>query len=53
MMNAFQPTGLGIRVLSPIELGILKDLGYTVTDSPVYALVFIGFAFLRRRNRAA
>lgn len=53
MMNAFSDVGLGIRVLSPIELGILKDLGYTVTDSPVYAVVFIGFAFLRRRNRAA
>lgn len=53
MMNALTDTGLGIRVLSPIELGILKDLGYTVTDSPVYAVIFIGFAFLRRRNRAA
>lgn len=53
LMNAVTDTGLGIRVLSPIELGILKDLGYTVTDSPVYAVVFIGFAFLRRRNRAA
>ena len=53
IMNALSDIGLGIRVLSPIELGILKDLGYTVTDSPVYAVVFIGFAFLRRRNRAA
>jgi hypothetical protein len=53
MMNAFSDPGLGVRVLSPIELAILKDLGYTVTDSPVYALVFIGFAFLRRKNRVA
>lgn len=53
LMNAVTDTGLGVRVLSPIELGILKDLGYTVTDSPVYAVVFLGFAFLRRRNRAA
>ena len=53
LMNAVTDSGLGIRVLSPIELGILKDLGYTVTDSPVYAVVFLGFAFLRRRNRAA
>jgi hypothetical protein len=30
MMNARTDTGLGVRVLSPIELGILKDLGYTV-----------------------
>ena len=27
MMNARMPMGLKIRVLSPIELGILKDLG--------------------------
>ncbi|MEU0497412.1 Ig-like domain-containing protein [Mycobacterium sp. NPDC006124] len=30
MMNAKTDTGLGVRVLSPIELGILKDIGYTV-----------------------
>lgn len=30
LMNAQTGTGLGVRVLSPIELGILKDIGYTV-----------------------
>ncbi|MCV7424853.1 hypothetical protein H7K45_30365 [Mycobacterium yunnanensis] len=30
MMNARTDSGLGVRVLSPIELGILKDIGYTV-----------------------
>jgi len=30
MMNATTDSGLGVRVLSPIELGILKDIGYTV-----------------------
>lgn len=30
LMNAYADTGLGIRTLSDIELGILKDIGYTV-----------------------
>ena len=51
MMNAVTDTGLGIRVLSPVELGILKDLGYDVTDAPIVAFVFIGFGLLRRRTR--
>jgi len=32
LMNAFSGTGPRLRVLSPIELGILKDIGYTVVD---------------------
>ena len=51
LMNAVTDTGLGIRVLSPVELGILKDLGYNVTDAPMVAFVFIGFGLLRRRTR--
>ena len=51
MMNAVTDTGLGIRVLSPVELGILKDLGYDVTDAPIVAFVFIGFGLIRRRTR--
>ena len=52
LMNAMADTGRGIRVLSAIELGILKDIGYTVVPVPVTAgtLFFIGFAFLRRRK---
>jgi hypothetical protein len=30
MMNSHTGTGLGIRVLSPLELGILADIGYIV-----------------------
>jgi len=53
LMNAMADTGRGIRVLSAIELGILKDIGYTVVPVPATAgtLFFIGFAFLRRRKR--
>lgn len=51
MMNAVTDTGLGIRVLSPVELGILRDLGYSVTDAPIVAFVFIGFGLIRRRTR--
>ena len=50
LMNAVTDTGPGVRVLSPVELGILKDLGYTVTTSPMF-FMFIGFGFLRRRDR--
>ena len=50
LMNAVTDTGLGVRVLSPVELAILKDLGYTVFEpGPLQALVLIGFGFLRRR----
>ena len=31
LMNAIADSGLGVRVLSPIEQGILQDLGYTVS----------------------
>ncbi len=51
LMNAVTETGLGVRVLSPVELAVLKDLGYTLTDSvQVQALVLLGFGFLRRRS---
>ena len=51
LMNAMMTTGLGIRVLSAVELGVLKDLGYTVI--PVQggaALLILSFVFLRRRK---
>lgn len=52
LMNAVSDTGLGIRTLSTIEIGILKDLGYTMTSPPqTLAIVIIGFAFIRRRRR--
>jgi len=53
LMNAMADTGKGIRAISAIELGILKDLGYTVIPAPATAstLLFVGFVFLRRRRR--
>jgi VCBS repeat-containing protein len=53
LMNAMADTGKGIRTISAIELGILKDLGYTVIPAPATAsaLMFVGFIFLRRRRR--
>ena len=53
LMNAVSDTGLGIRTLSGIEIGILKDLGYNVANTPQTLAIFvIGFAFLRRRKRS-
>jgi hypothetical protein len=54
IMNAQLGTGTGIRILNAIELGILKDIGYTVITAPVpggSALAIIGFIFLRRARR--
>ena len=53
LMNAMADTGKGIRTISAIELGVLKDLGYTVIPAPATAstLLFVGFVFLRRRRR--
>jgi hypothetical protein len=48
-MNAVADTGLGVRALSSIEIGVLKDLGFTVTTPTV--LLFVGFVFLLRRKR--
>jgi hypothetical protein len=52
MMNARTDKGPSPRILSPMELGILKDLGYTVTpNKPTYAaFMFVGVIFLRRRK---
>lgn len=30
MMNANTDEGLGVRVLSPVERGIMQDLGYII-----------------------
>lgn len=50
MMNANTDTGPGIRVLSAIEIGIMKDLGYTMVPQqpPAFAAVFVFVFFLRR-----
>ena len=52
LMNAYVEPGPASRTLSPVELGILEDLGYTVTPQPQnYVLFFIGLAFVRRKKR--
>ncbi|WP_144418370.1 Ig-like domain-containing protein [Mycobacterium sp. EPa45] len=52
LMNASSDTGLGVRTLSAIEIGIMKDLGYTmVSSSPTIAVLFIGLMLVRRRRR--
>ncbi|WP_237166408.1 Ig-like domain-containing protein [Mycolicibacterium hippocampi] len=53
LMNAATGTGLGIRVLSAIELGILEDLGYNVVmpQSPPYAAAFGGLLVVGLRRR--
>lgn len=51
VMNPFSSRGLGTRVLTPVEVAILRDLGYTVRDTPlVYAFLLIGL-LRRRRDR--
>ncbi len=49
LMDPTDGYGQGVRRLTPVEAGVLTDLGYTVYQSPVYALLVIGFGFLRRR----
>ncbi len=51
MMNAFVSTGQGIRTLSPIELGIFTDLGYTMVSSQqTFAVLFVTVLLVRRRK---
>ena len=52
LMNAVVDLGLGVRVISPVEVAILEDLGYTLapgTGSVAWAL--IGVVLIRRRCR--
>lgn len=53
MMNAKADRGPGVRVLSAIEIGILRDIGYRVVPplAPVSALAFASFIFFVRRPR--
>jgi hypothetical protein len=52
VMNAVASSGKGVRVLSDIEVGILKDLGYTVKSQPLVLFVFL-FLMRRRKKSAA
>lgn len=39
-------------VITPVEVGIMRDLGYTiVTPSSASVFVIFGFSLLRRRRR--
>ncbi|MCX2935242.1 Ig-like domain-containing protein [Mycobacterium pinniadriaticum] len=52
LMNAASDTGLGVRTLSAIEIGIMQDLGYTmVSQSSGAAVLFLGWMLVRRRRR--
>ncbi len=51
LMNARIGRGPGVRVISPVEIAILQDLGYTVTPGPgASALMFVGLVLVRRRR---
>ncbi|MGI9161423.1 MAG: Ig-like domain-containing protein [Mycobacterium sp.] len=52
LMNAISDAGLGVRVVSPIELAILQDIGYTVNTS-ASAFLILGFGLVRRRRRTS
>ena len=52
LMNAASNTGLGVRELSAIEIGIMRDLGYTmVSQSTGAAVLLLGFMLVRRRKQ--
>lgn len=51
MMNASTGTGLGIRVLSPVEVGILRDLGFTVVPQTSTVAVAAMELVVFRRSR--
>lgn len=52
LMNAASDTGVGVRILSPVEIAIMKDLGYTmVSQSAGGAVLFIGMMLVRRRRQ--
>ena len=51
VMNPFSGYGLGTRILAPVEIAMLRDLGYTVRDQPlVYAILLIGLRLRLRRK---
>lgn len=51
LMEATTGSGRGVRVLSPIEQGILQDLGYTVSTPSWSSMMFVSFFFIRRRRK--
>jgi hypothetical protein len=55
VMNAMRFSGPSVRVLSPIELGILADLGYQVRSPQTtpLAMAFVGVVFLGGTRKKA
>jgi hypothetical protein len=52
LMTAVVGRGPAPRTLSAVELGILRDIGYTIAPGPGGAtLMFVGVLFLRRLRR--
>lgn len=52
LMDPSDGYGLGVRVITPVEIGIMRDLGYTiVTPSSASVFVIFGFGLVRRRRR--
>jgi hypothetical protein len=52
LMNAASDTGIGVRTLSSFEIGIMKDLGYTmVSQSPGAAVLILALMLVRRRKQ--
>ena len=51
LMEATTGSGRGVRALSPIEQGILQDLGYTLSAPSWSSMMFIGLGFFIRRRR--
>lgn len=52
LMDPSDGYGLDVRVITPVEVGIMRDLGYTiVTPSSASVFVIFGFSLLRRRRR--
>ena len=51
IMNAASLAGPGIRTISPIEVGILKDIGFSqvIPEPSTIAYVLLALVFLRRR----
>lgn len=50
VMNPSSSAGNGTRILNPVEVGILKDIGYQVSNTWVPAFVVFLVRFRRRRR---
>lgn len=51
LMDAVSTTGPNVRTLSPVELGILQDIGYRVSNGSGTSALMVFGVFLTRRMR--